>query len=446
MNQNFYNFNSSSFDQFQPLQYPLVHQPPQETSTKILQARENIIEAIQVFLKKYDQIPSEEKCIALLRAEEKFFKVKQALEEEQNPPEIIQELLLKLIHDLQLLNKIQPKQAEEKGINKQAQKKEEEKSIVELLAEEQADRINSLFQDHNPLQFFISLDGDDEDDNYEKESIISTNMDIFETSSSDAITTSPSVLPIEDPEVSLIMENEELNTILEKESDEFIKSSVEDLVPIPSKFKDTSGSDSTFVDDESLSDKDVPEDNVKFYLNPLFEFDDEYISSDVNPLFDEVLEDIECKDSYDPNLDESTFLVTPLFDSNEDEYFIPDDDVELLHHHDPSIPKTSVASLLEGFTVEPPLEENDNLFDLESENDEWKKILYDAQIDDLMYEDKVFDLGIHDQKFSPIYDYPDYEDSRARSFVHHSIFNPSHAYIWESDILDPIDLPFNLLA
>ncbi|GKA20978.1 hypothetical protein Tco_0700967, partial [Tanacetum coccineum] len=63
---------------------------------------------------------------------------------------------------------------------------------------------------------------------------------------------------------------------------------------------------------------------LKIYSNPIFEFDDEYISSDVNPLFDEVLEkDIECKDSYDSNLDESTFLVTPLSDSNKDECLAP---------------------------------------------------------------------------------------------------------------------------
>ncbi|GJU74775.1 putative reverse transcriptase domain-containing protein [Tanacetum coccineum] len=147
------------------------------------------------------------------------------------------------------------------------------------------------------------------------------------------------VLPTLEPEDSLIMGNEELSTVPEKESDEFIKFSVEDIVPIPSESEDTSESDSdcdlpscdnfspinvseeksvtfsnplfnsnddfTSSDDESLSDEDVPEDNVKTYSNPLFEFDDEYISSDVHPLFDEVLEDIECKDSYDSNLDES---------------------------------------------------------------------------------------------------------------------------------------------
>ncbi|GKE86401.1 hypothetical protein Tco_1560143, partial [Tanacetum coccineum] len=163
------------------------------------------------------------------------------------------------------------------------------------------------------------------------------------------ITSFTPVLLTLEPEDSLIMGNEELSTILEKESDEFIKSSVKDLVSTPSDPKDTSERDSdcdlpssndfspisifeeksvtfsnplfdsnedfTSSNNESLSDKDVPKD-VKIYSNPLFEFDDECISSDVNLLFDKVLEDIECKDSYDSNLDESTFVVTPLSDSN----------------------------------------------------------------------------------------------------------------------------------
>nr|GFA14355.1 hypothetical protein [Tanacetum cinerariifolium] len=181
-------------------------------------------------------------------------------------------------------------------------------------------------------------------------------------------------------------------------------------------------------DDESLSDEDVPEDNVKIYSNPLFEFVDEYIFSDVNPLFDEVLENIKSKDSYDSNLDEPDLLVTPLSDANKDECFDSGGDVDKINdfeddyydsegdivylesflnddlvHHDLSILAMSVVSILEGFTDEPPLEENDDLFDLESKNDEWKKILYDAPIDDLMTEDKVFDPRIHDHIFPPTY-------------------------------------------
>nr|GFD21356.1 hypothetical protein [Tanacetum cinerariifolium] len=141
-----------------------------------------------------------------------------------------------------------------------------------------------------------------DDDDY-AESTIPLNEIISQIPSSIAII---SVLLTKDPEDSLIMGNEELSTIPEKESDEFIKSSVEDLVPIPSD------------DDESISDKEVPEDKVKIYSNPLFKFDDEYISSDVNPLFDEVLENIENKDLYYSNLDEPDLLVTPLSNANED--------------------------------------------------------------------------------------------------------------------------------
>ncbi|GJV66412.1 reverse transcriptase domain-containing protein [Tanacetum coccineum] len=92
---------------------------------------------------------------------------------------------------------------------------------------------------------------------------------------------------------------------------------------------------------------EVPRDNSVTFSNPLFEFDVNFN----NPLFDEELEDIECKDSYDSNLDESTFLVTPLSDSNKDESLIPRDDIEFLLHDDP------------------PFEENE--FDLECKtNDE----------------------------------------------------------------------------
>ncbi|GKB74918.1 hypothetical protein Tco_0936330 [Tanacetum coccineum] len=160
------------------------------------------------------------------------------------------------------------------------------------------------------------------------------------------------VLPTMEPEDSLIMGDENLSTIPEKESDEFIKSSVEDLVPIPSESEDTSDNDSecdlpfcdnsvtfsnplfdanddfTSSDDESLPEEDVQEENFKIYSNPLFEFDEEYIPSDVNPLFNKVLEDIKNKDSYVSNLDEPALLVTPLSDANKDECFDPGGDID----------------------------------------------------------------------------------------------------------------------
>ncbi|GKF59118.1 hypothetical protein Tco_0175904, partial [Tanacetum coccineum] len=115
------------------------------------------------------------------------------------------------------------------------------------------------------------------------------------------------------------------------------------------------------------------DDSVTF-SNPLFEFNVNFNSSDINPLFDEVLEDIECKDSYDSNLDKSTFLVTPLSDSNKDECLTPGDDIEFLLHHDPSTPLKSVASILKGFINDPPFKENDDLFDLECKTNDEAKI------------------------------------------------------------------------
>ncbi|GKC57179.1 hypothetical protein Tco_1084777 [Tanacetum coccineum] len=149
----------------------------------------------------------------------------------------------------------------------------------------------------------------------------------------------------------------------------------------------------------SLSDEDVPKDNVKIYSNPLFKFDDEYISSNVNPSFNKIL-------------------------------------VNLLLHRDPSTPKISVASILEGFTDEPPLEENDDLFDLESKENEWKKILYDAPINDLMTKDKVFDPGIPEKTFSPTYVRLPFKDRHYLSLTYViRIFLPYFTYPVESPFL-----------
>nr|GFD00375.1 hypothetical protein [Tanacetum cinerariifolium] len=80
---------------------------------------------------------------------------------------------------------------------------------------------------------------DDDDDNDYEESTNPLPPSIL-------ITTSLLILPIEDPKDSLIMRDEDLNTIPEKESDKVIKSSVEDLVPIPCESEDTSESDSAY--------------------------------------------------------------------------------------------------------------------------------------------------------------------------------------------------------
>ncbi|GKC33838.1 reverse transcriptase domain-containing protein [Tanacetum coccineum] len=187
-----------------------------------------------------------------------------------------------------------------------------------------------------------------------KESIFHSNKPP-QVSSVFAIT---STLPSIEPKDSLIMGDEHLSTF-----------STEEIVPIPRESEETSRSDSKNVlpSCDDFSSIKVPRDDSVTFSNPLFEFDVNFN----NPLFDEELEDIECKDSYDSNLDESTFLVTPLSDSNKDESLIPRDDIEFLLHDDPSTPLKSVASILEGFINDPPFEENENLFNLECKtNDE----------------------------------------------------------------------------
>nr|GEY29595.1 hypothetical protein [Tanacetum cinerariifolium] len=127
--------------------------------------------------------------------------------------------------------------------------------------------------------------------------------------SSNAITT---VLPTEEPEHSLSMGYEHPSTISETESDEVIKSSAKNLLPIPSEYEVTSddegeydvpvkdefspvfttfsnplfdcNDDFTSSEDESLSDEDVPMEDFKVYSNPLF--DNEEIKSDkIDPYY-----------------------------------------------------------------------------------------------------------------------------------------------------------------
>ncbi|GJR94937.1 hypothetical protein Tco_0267111, partial [Tanacetum coccineum] len=197
------------------------------------------------------------------------------------------------------------------------------------------------------------------------------------------------VLPTLEPDDSLSMGDEHLSTIPEKESDEFIKSSVEDLVPIPSESEDTTDNDSecdlpfcvnsvtfsnplfdsnddfTSSDAESLPEEDVSKENFKIYSNPLFEFDDEYISSNVNPLFNEVLEDIESKDSYVSKFDEPDLLVTPLSKLNEDECFDPGGDFIL----------EEIEACLTSDSIQPGIDDDD--FDPEGDILLLEKLLND---------------------------------------------------------------------
>ncbi|GJU37700.1 hypothetical protein Tco_1186054 [Tanacetum coccineum] len=188
-----------------------------------------------------------------------------------------------------------------------------------------------------------------------------------------------------------------------------------------------SNDDFTSCDDESLSDEDVLEDNVKIYSNSLFEYDDEYISSDVNPLFDKVLEDIESKDSYVSNLDESALLVTHFSDANEDECFDPGGIIDEINAFLDMDISTDIENgyhdskgdiiYLENLPPEVFLDHDPRSLKDEPDND------------DLMTEDKVFNLRIWEIIFSPTYVKLPFEDCHYLSLTYViRIFLPYFTY------------------
>ncbi|GJU62510.1 hypothetical protein Tco_1244345 [Tanacetum coccineum] len=217
-------------------------------------------------------------------------------------PEDVQELLNKLLQDLQSIN------------------------------EELAEFINTL--NWNRPAFCNNDDDDDEEEEY-------------------TIAITP-VLPTEEPDNSLSMRDEHLSTILKTELDELIKSSDENLVPIPSEFEDFSDiksecdvpncddsqtinfstfsnllfDDSTSSDDESSHEEDIHEISFKTYSNPLFDLDEEIISSEFNPIHNEDLDSTPKNDRFDTEsylpeslLNRDTLMASsPKIDSLFDEF------------------------------------------------------------------------------------------------------------------------------
>ncbi|GKB94684.1 hypothetical protein Tco_0980821 [Tanacetum coccineum] len=178
-------------------------------------------------------------------------------------------------------------------------------------------------------------------------------------------------LPITD---SLIMEDEHLNTIPETESDEFIKSSVENLVPTPSESADLSdgknkcdvpinddspeshfsifdnplfdSNDDFSSDDESLSEEEVPKEEFKIFSNPLYDLDDEIITNE------KILskKDLDIIIPIPPGMDEPCF--------NAESYLL-----ETILKCDSPIDSTKIDSIFYEFSLpRPPEESNSEYF------------------------------------------------------------------------------------
>ncbi|GJY48284.1 reverse transcriptase domain-containing protein [Tanacetum coccineum] len=99
-----------------------------------------------------------------------------------------------------------------------------------------------------------------------------------------------------------------------------------DALPPSSSPVKTSDNLEEFADELTLLKKDVHVENFQVYSNPLFEFDDNFTSSNENPLFNEMDEDVEIKNSNVSDSDESVLLNSPL--SDKVEYSDPEDDID----------------------------------------------------------------------------------------------------------------------
>nr|GFB05112.1 hypothetical protein [Tanacetum cinerariifolium] len=163
MNHDSYNSNSLSFDQPQPPQSPVIHQPPQELS---IQEMEDLKHQYLDELKRLSNLEYHDEI--------KIFELKENFN----------------------------------GMSIEIQKKEK------LLQEEQWAYLST----HPSKRLTSFYFDDDDDEDY-----------------TSIITPDEPVLSTEEPDNSLSMGDEHLDTIPATKSDEFIKSSVENLIPIPSE-------------------------------------------------------------------------------------------------------------------------------------------------------------------------------------------------------------------
>nr|GEW40624.1 hypothetical protein [Tanacetum cinerariifolium] len=158
------------------------------------------------------------------------------------------------------------------------------------------------------------------------------------------------VLPTEKPEYSLSMGDKHLSTISETKSNEVIKSSVENLVPIPSESEVTS--DNERDDDKSLSNEDVPMENFKIYSNSLFD-DKEIISTKIDP----------HHFNSESNLIESLLNQDTLIDSSPKFDYLLEEFSGELSHIDPIPPGIEEVD----FDLEEEIRLVENLFDSQIE-------------------------------------------------------------------------------
>ncbi|GJS85564.1 reverse transcriptase domain-containing protein [Tanacetum coccineum] len=176
-------------------------------------------------------------------------------------------------------------------------------------------------------------------------------------------------------------------------------------------------------------------DNNMIFLTHLFGFnDDNYNSSDINPLFNEILEDVESEDSNVSNSDEPVLLNTSLFD--EDECFDPGgdiDEIDVFLAIDIPSDIVEAYSDSEGDAIEILHNTTHNLSPEVFFDHEPQCFKDEPGLDKLKSMDKVFNLRIWEIFFSQTYVKLPFEDRHYLSFTYViRIFLPYFTYPMDS--------------
>nr|GEX18689.1 hypothetical protein [Tanacetum cinerariifolium] len=231
--------------------YSVVPQPPQEEmSVEFLQEKRNQMDHVKTFLRKFNRISFYEMPKVLSLAWETILEIELAFEDKHCQPEDILELFRRLHNDVQNIH------------------------------EELAVYINTPSWDRPTVCYYY-----DDDADY-------------------AITVTPS-LSTEEPDNSLSMGDEHLDTVLATESNKFIKSSVESLVPIPSESEGIPDN----MCDVPFHDNSPPLDISKDQFDDFSDFNDESTSTDDDSFF---IDNIKYVEASPPNSELVSFEVMEI--------------------------------------------------------------------------------------------------------------------------------------
>ncbi|GKB66754.1 hypothetical protein Tco_0928166 [Tanacetum coccineum] len=320
-----YDSNSFGFDQFQPPQYTVNH-PIFNAQNEFLNSQNKLMEQMTSICDMVGQImqkKEEERRIVEEQAAKEDMSIEEMRHEQQL---VVQELLLKLMDDLQSLKESQQEKKETAAqnlipywnsfmIDDEEARDNFLKDVLHLLFGEIKDALMDKQYRQEDIQELMSKLLEDvrniSEEFSEYINCPSWNRPLFYFDDDDdeytVIWRRPKAItpdePSEEPEDPLIMGEKELSTIPEKD-----KSSVEDLVPIPSGSKGVSDDicDNDHSDAESLLSQDIP------ITSPKIDFLSEEFTGEFAPIppgmdedeFDE--EEVDCYD-HDISSDDDSY-------------------------------------------------------------------------------------------------------------------------------------------